>query len=55
MRDVLAVAGVVLALDGRRYVLVAIINDPHAAAGRSVIDAAIDWAQSAPLPKDQKR
>jgi D-alanyl-D-alanine carboxypeptidase/D-alanyl-D-alanine-endopeptidase (penicillin-binding protein 4) len=46
MRDVLAVAGVVLAADDRRYVLVAIINDPRAGAGRAAIDAAIRWTQS---------
>ena len=43
LRDVSAVAGVVLAASGRRYVLVAIANHPNAAAARPAIDALIDW------------
>lgn len=46
MRDVLAVAGVVMGSDDRRYVLVAIVNDPRAAAGRAAIDAAIRWTEA---------
>jgi D-alanyl-D-alanine carboxypeptidase/D-alanyl-D-alanine-endopeptidase (penicillin-binding protein 4) len=43
LRDVLAVAGFVHAASGRRYVLVAIVNHPNAAAARPAIDALIDW------------
>jgi D-alanyl-D-alanine carboxypeptidase/D-alanyl-D-alanine-endopeptidase (penicillin-binding protein 4) len=43
MRDVAAIAGYVLADGGRRYVLVAIVNDPNAAAARPALDAAVDW------------
>jgi len=43
MRDVVAVAGYVLADNGRRYILVAVINDPNAGAARPALDAAIDW------------
>lgn len=43
LRDVMAVAGFVHAASGRRYVLVAIINHPSAAAARPVLDALIDW------------
>ncbi|MGN6525462.1 MAG: D-alanyl-D-alanine carboxypeptidase/D-alanyl-D-alanine endopeptidase [Burkholderiaceae bacterium] len=43
MRDVAAIAGYVLADTGRRYVLVAIVNDPNAAAAHPALDAAVDW------------
>ena len=43
LRDVSAVAGFVHAASGRRYVLVAIVNHPNAAAARPAIDALIDW------------
>jgi len=43
MRDVAAVAGYVLADSGRRYILVAVINDANANAARPALDAAIDW------------
>jgi serine-type D-Ala-D-Ala carboxypeptidase/endopeptidase (penicillin-binding protein 4) len=43
LRDVAAVAGIVHAASGRRYVLVAIANHPNAAAARPAIDALIDW------------
>ncbi len=48
MRGVAAVAGYVLADTGRRYVLVAIVNDPNAGAARPVLDAAIDWVARDP-------
>jgi len=47
LRDVVAVAGYLLAPDGRRYVLVAIINHPRAAAARPALDALVEWAMSA--------
>ncbi len=43
LRDVAAMAGYVLAASGRRYVLVAIINHPDAAAARPALDALVDW------------
>ena len=48
MRDVVAVAGYVLSDSGRRYVLVAVINDPNAGAAHPVLDAAIDWVARDP-------
>ncbi|HYP33349.1 MAG TPA: D-alanyl-D-alanine carboxypeptidase/D-alanyl-D-alanine-endopeptidase [Burkholderiaceae bacterium] len=55
MRDVAAVAGYVLSDNGRRYILVAIVNDPNAGAARPALDAAIEWvardpAQAAKAP-----
>jgi len=50
MRDVAAIAGYVLADSGRRYVLVAVINDPNAGAARAALDAAIDWVARDPVP-----
>ena len=47
LRDVVAVAGYLLAPDGRRYVLVAIVNHPRAAAARPALDALVEWAMSA--------
>ncbi len=40
----MAVAGYVHAANGRRYVLVAIVNHPHASAARPVLDSLTDWA-----------
>ena len=48
MRDVVAVAGFVQADSGRRYILVAVINDPNAGAAHPVLDAAIDWVARDP-------
>ena len=48
MRDVVAVAGYVLADSGRRYILVAVVNDPNAGAARPALDAAIDWVTHDP-------
>ena len=48
MRDVAAVAGYVQADSGRRYILVAVINDPNAGAARPALDAAIDWVAHDP-------
>ncbi|MBY0454117.1 MAG: D-alanyl-D-alanine carboxypeptidase/D-alanyl-D-alanine-endopeptidase [Burkholderiaceae bacterium] len=45
LRDVAAVAGYVHAASGQRYVLVAMLNHPNAAAAaRPAFDALIDWA-----------
>ncbi len=48
MRDVAAIAGYVLSDSGRRYVLVAIINDPNAGAARAALDAALEWVERDP-------
>ena len=44
LRDVVAVAGYVHAISGRRYVLVAIANHPNAGAGRAAFDVLLEWA-----------
>jgi D-alanyl-D-alanine carboxypeptidase/D-alanyl-D-alanine-endopeptidase (penicillin-binding protein 4) len=44
LKDVTALAGYVHAANGKRYVLVAIVNHPNAAAVRPALDALIDWA-----------
>jgi len=38
------VAGYVLANNGRRYVVVAVVNHPNAGAARPAIDALVQWA-----------
>jgi len=43
LRDVAGVAGVVLANSGRRYVVVAIVNDPNAPLARPALDALLEW------------
>ncbi len=44
LKDVTALAGYVHAASGKRYVLVAMVNHPNAAAARPALDALIDWA-----------
>jgi D-alanyl-D-alanine carboxypeptidase/D-alanyl-D-alanine-endopeptidase (penicillin-binding protein 4) len=44
LNEVVAVAGYVLAANGKRYVLVAIVNHPNARAARPAIEAMVDWA-----------
>lgn len=44
LKDVTALAGYVHAASGKRYVIVAIVNHPNAAAVRPALDALIDWA-----------
>jgi D-alanyl-D-alanine carboxypeptidase/D-alanyl-D-alanine-endopeptidase (penicillin-binding protein 4) len=43
LRDVNGVAGYVLSDSGRRYVVVAIVNHPQAAAARPALDALVQW------------
>jgi D-alanyl-D-alanine carboxypeptidase/D-alanyl-D-alanine-endopeptidase (penicillin-binding protein 4) len=43
LRDVNGVAGYVDAANGKRYVLVAIANDPNAGAAQAAIDALVAW------------
>ena len=44
LKDVAGVAGYVLHPNGRRYVLVAIINHPDANAARPALEAMVQWA-----------
>ena len=44
LRDVAAVAGYVLTHNGRRLVVVAIINHANAQAARPALDAVVQWA-----------
>jgi D-alanyl-D-alanine carboxypeptidase/D-alanyl-D-alanine-endopeptidase (penicillin-binding protein 4) len=44
LREVTALAGYVQNANGKRYVLVALVNHPNAAAARPALDALIDWA-----------
>jgi D-alanyl-D-alanine carboxypeptidase/D-alanyl-D-alanine-endopeptidase (penicillin-binding protein 4) len=46
LRDVAAVAGIVLSDRGRRYVVVAIANHPNAGAARPAIEALVQWVAS---------
>lgn len=50
LRDVAAIAGYVHAADGRRYVLVAVVNHAQAAAARPVLDALVEWVAQGPRP-----
>ena len=43
LRDTSAIAGFVHAASGRRYVLVAMVNDSRAAAARPALDALVEW------------
>jgi D-alanyl-D-alanine carboxypeptidase/D-alanyl-D-alanine-endopeptidase (penicillin-binding protein 4) len=46
LRDVVGVAGYVLADSGRRYVVVGIVNHPNANAARPALEALAQWAAS---------
>ena len=52
LRDVLGIAGVVLANSGRRYVVVAIVNHPNANAARPALEALVKWATLADAKAD---
>ena len=43
LRDVLGIAGYVLADNGKHYVVVALVNHPNAAAARPALDAVVQW------------
>ncbi len=43
LRDVAGVAGYVDGASGKRYVLIAIVNHPHAAAVRPAFEALVEW------------
>jgi serine-type D-Ala-D-Ala carboxypeptidase/endopeptidase (penicillin-binding protein 4) len=46
LRDVVGVAGYVLAQNGQRMVLVAVVNHPNANAARPALDALVQWASN---------
>ncbi len=48
LQDVVALAGYVHTGNGQRYVLVALVNHPNAAAARPALDALVEWAAQAP-------
>jgi D-alanyl-D-alanine carboxypeptidase/D-alanyl-D-alanine-endopeptidase (penicillin-binding protein 4) len=50
LRDVAGIAGYVLAASGRRYLLVALINDPRAPAARAALDALVQWTSDDLVP-----
>lgn len=54
LRDVAALAGIVHAEGGHRYVLVAIVNHPNAAATRPAFEALVEWA-ARQRPHDPRR
>jgi D-alanyl-D-alanine carboxypeptidase/D-alanyl-D-alanine-endopeptidase (penicillin-binding protein 4) len=52
LRDTVALAGIVQAASGRRYVLVAMINHREAQSARGVLEALVRWtAQDAPAAR----
>ncbi len=51
LRDVVGVAGYVLADNGRQRVLVAVVNHPQAAAARPALDALLQWAHRGAGPR----
>jgi D-alanyl-D-alanine carboxypeptidase/D-alanyl-D-alanine-endopeptidase (penicillin-binding protein 4) len=51
LRDVTALAGVVHASSGKRYVLVAMVNHANANAAKPALDALIDWVARDELSK----
>jgi D-alanyl-D-alanine carboxypeptidase/D-alanyl-D-alanine-endopeptidase (penicillin-binding protein 4) len=56
LRDVVGMAGYVLAASGKRYVFVAMVNHPNAQGGRPAIEALLQWTaadgRSAPSTAD---
>jgi PBP4 family serine-type D-alanyl-D-alanine carboxypeptidase len=44
LRDVLGIAGYVLAASGRRYVVVGIVNHANSGQARPALEALVDWA-----------
>ena len=48
LRDVAGVAGYVDTRNGKRLILVAILNHPNANAARSALDALVDWTAQQP-------
>ena len=52
LRDVAGIAGYVLAANGRRHVLVAMVNHPNANAARPALEALTQWTLNAPGGRD---
>jgi serine-type D-Ala-D-Ala carboxypeptidase/endopeptidase (penicillin-binding protein 4) len=55
LRDVVAIAGYVHALNGQRHALVAIVNHPNAQAARPALESLVEWSlrdAGQRLPKD---
>ncbi|MFX5494087.1 D-alanyl-D-alanine carboxypeptidase, partial [Acinetobacter baumannii] len=51
LADVRAIAGYVDAADGKRYVVVSVINHPNAAQAQQAHDALLEWVyRGAPAP-----
>jgi D-alanyl-D-alanine carboxypeptidase/D-alanyl-D-alanine-endopeptidase (penicillin-binding protein 4) len=50
LRDAAGLAGYVIGASGRRYAFVAMLNHPNANAGRSVLDALVDWTARESVP-----
>lgn len=48
LRDVVAIAGYVDAPSGRRWVLVALVNHPNAAAARQALERLVEWVHAQP-------
>jgi D-alanyl-D-alanine carboxypeptidase/D-alanyl-D-alanine-endopeptidase (penicillin-binding protein 4) len=48
LNDVVSLAGYVHTANGRRLILVALVNHPNASAARPALNALIEWAASAP-------
>jgi D-alanyl-D-alanine carboxypeptidase/D-alanyl-D-alanine-endopeptidase (penicillin-binding protein 4) len=48
LRDVRAIAGYVASADGQSYVVVSLINDPHAEAARTAHDELLEWVYQGP-------
>ncbi|HBH39138.1 MAG TPA: D-alanyl-D-alanine carboxypeptidase/D-alanyl-D-alanine-endopeptidase [Curvibacter sp.] len=57
LRDVASIAGYVHVPDGRRYVLVAVVNHPNANAVRPALEALVEWTarQTGPAPEKVSR
>lgn len=51
LRDVAGVAGYVLSDSGRRYVVVAILNDDNAQAARPALEALVRWVRADGAPR----
>lgn len=52
LNDASALAGYVLANNGRYYVMVAMANNPNAAAARPAFEALVDWIMHLPAQAD---
>ncbi len=55
LRDVAGIAGYVLSANGRRFVVVAIVNHPNANAARPALEALVQWAAAEPVSAGRQR